>query len=69
MDDRTAFQAGERGVVASSVAAARADGREDVDFASRRAERGKMQLWLTAFTAAAAVAVLVVVSMSVLHAG
>lgn len=56
-------------MVASSVAAARADGREDVDFASRRAERGKMQLWLTAFTAAAAVAVLVVVSMSVLHAG
>lgn len=69
MDDRAAFQAGERGEVASSVAAARADGREDVDFASRRAERGKMQLWLTAFTAAAAVAVLVVVSMSVLRAG
>jgi hypothetical protein len=69
LDDRTPFQSGGRGEVASSLAAARADGREDVGFASRRAERGKMQLWLTTFTAAAAIAILVVVSMSVLHAG
>ena len=42
---------------------------EGVDFASRRAARGKMQLWMTAFTAAAAVAVLIVVFLSVLYGG
>jgi hypothetical protein len=41
---------------------------EGVDFASRQAARGKMQLWVTAFTAAAALLVLAVVSMSALHA-
>jgi hypothetical protein len=43
--------------------------RESVDFALRRAARGKMQLWLTAFTAAAALAVLAVVSVSLTHGG
>jgi hypothetical protein len=41
---------------------------DSVDFASRRAARGKMQLWLTTFTVVAALAVLVVVSVSVFHA-
>jgi hypothetical protein len=45
------------------------EGGEGVDFASRRAARGKMQAWVTAFTAAAALAVLVVVWLSLLHAG
>jgi hypothetical protein len=44
------------------------DLRDGVDFTSRQAERCKMRLWLTACTAAAAVAVLLVVSISVLHA-
>lgn len=43
------------------------DLREGVDFSSRQAERTKMRLWLTACTAAAALAVLLVVSISVLH--
>jgi hypothetical protein len=42
---------------------------KDEDFASPALSRGRMQLWLTAFTAAAALAVLVVVSMAVMHAG
>jgi hypothetical protein len=42
---------------------------ERVDFASRKAARDKMQIWLTAFTALAALAVLIVVSMSLKHAG
>ena len=41
---------------------------DSVDFASRRAARGKMQLWLTTFTVVAALAVLVVVSVSVFYA-
>jgi hypothetical protein len=40
---------------------------DSVDFTSRRTAHGKMQLWLTTFTVAAAAAVLLVVSMSVLH--
>ncbi len=42
---------------------------KDEDFASLAPSRGRMQLWLTGFTVAAAVAVLVVVSMAALHAG
>jgi len=41
---------------------------DSADFALRRAAHGRMQLWLTTFTVAAALAVLVVVSVSVLHA-
>ncbi len=41
---------------------------EDDEFASGTAERSKMQLWLTAVTVVAGLAVLVVVSMAVLHA-
>jgi hypothetical protein len=73
LDDRTALptpKAGDHpGDRRPSRSDERVDGGESVDFASRRAARGKMQLWLTAFTAAAALAVLAVVSMSVLHAG
>jgi hypothetical protein len=73
LDERTALEAPEiaagfRGDEAKPTPAG-SDGGESVDFASRQAERGKMQVWLTAFTAAAALAVLAVVSMSVLHAG
>jgi hypothetical protein len=46
-----------------------ADGGDAVDFASRQAARGKMQLWLTALTAAVALLVLAVVSLSVLRPG
>jgi hypothetical protein len=42
---------------------------EGVDFASREANRGKMQLWMTAFTAMAVIAVVIVVSVSVLYHG
>ena len=73
MDDRSAFSTREAddppSVQRPAGSAERPDIGESVDFASRRAARGKMQLWLTAFTAAAALAVLAVVSMSVLHAG
>jgi len=41
---------------------------DSVDFASHRAARGKMQLWLTTFTVVAALAVLVVVSVTVFYA-
>ena len=41
---------------------------DSLGFASRRAARGKMQLWLTTFTLVAALAVLVVVSFSVFYA-
>lgn len=41
---------------------------DGVDFARRRAARGRMQLWLTTFTVVAALAVLVVVSVSVFYA-
>jgi hypothetical protein len=41
---------------------------DSVDFALRRAARGRMQLWLTTFTVVAALAVLVVVSVSVFYA-
>jgi hypothetical protein len=46
-----------------------ADALDDIDFASRQARRGKMQIWLAAFTAAAAVAVLAVVSLGARHIG
>jgi hypothetical protein len=72
LNERTAFPADEAEEASDVVGLDRQDADSDVvegvDFASRRAERGKMQVWLTAFTAAAAVAVLLVVSMSVLHA-
>ena len=42
---------------------------KDEDFASPTTSRGRMQLWLTAFTAAAVLAVLAVVSMAVMHTG
>ncbi len=45
------------------------DGAEDVDFASSRAARRKMQLWLTVVTTAAAIAILAVVWMSMPRAG
>ena len=41
----------------------------DEDFAAPNASRGRKQLWLTAFTVIAALAVLAVVSMAVLQAG
>ncbi len=44
-----------------------ADALDDIDFASRQARRGKMQIWLAAFTAA--VAVLAVVSLGARHIG
>ena len=68
MDEPTAFPASQAQDASAVLDLDRQDVGEGVDFASRQAERSKMQLWLTAFTAVAAAAVLVVVSMSVLHA-
>jgi hypothetical protein len=72
LDEKAAFQADEAQAASSAsaltvTARSGAEG-ESVDFASRRATLGKMQLWLTTFTALATIAVLVVVSMSVMHA-
>lgn len=59
--------------VTSNLEAERTEGGLDagrgVDFASRRAQRVKARLWLAAVTAAAAVVIVAVVSVSVLHAG
>lgn len=44
-----------------------ADLRDPIDFRSRQAERSKMRIWLAACTIAAALAVLLVVSVSVLR--
>ena len=41
--------------------------REPVDFSRSRVQHGKMRVWLTACTIAAALAVLLVVSVSVLR--
>jgi hypothetical protein len=43
------------------------DNADGAEFASRQAARGKMQMRLTAFTALAALVILLVVSMSVLR--
>jgi hypothetical protein len=71
LDQRTAYSTGETGCASAAGGArvlSRADVRDGVDFASRQAARGKMRLWVAAFTALAAIVVLVVVSVSVLHA-
>jgi hypothetical protein len=52
--------------------AAHADGARMnaiVDFASRRAEQGKKRVWLTAFTATAALVLLAVIWMSLAYGG
>jgi hypothetical protein len=67
LDERTASPASQTEEASVALGLSVQEVGEGVDFASRRAERGKMQVWLTAFTAAAAVAVLAVVSMSVIH--
>jgi hypothetical protein len=62
-DDRLRGSAGRR-----SDALAPEVGKDE-DFASPIASRGRMQLWLTAFTVFAALAVLAVVSMAVMQGG
>jgi hypothetical protein len=51
----------------TAAQAAKQDGGDAVDFASRQAARRKMQLWLAAFTVVAALVVLALVSLSVVH--
>jgi hypothetical protein len=72
LGERAAFSSAEADAARDDPAPVRAlavpDAGEGVDFARRRAARSKAQLWLAAFTAAVALAILVVVSMSVLHA-
>jgi hypothetical protein len=71
LDKRTAYSTSETGDASAAGAGrvlSRADVRDSVDFASRQAARGKTRLWVAAFTGLAAALVLVVVSMSVLHA-
>ena len=70
LDKRTAYATGETDNAPAAGGAGRTvryDVGDRVDFASRQAALGKMRLWVAAFTGLAAVAVVVVVSMSVLH--
>jgi hypothetical protein len=72
LGERAAFSSAEADVARDESAPVRAhvaaDPGDGVDFASRRAARGKARFWLAALTAAVAVAILIVVSVSVLHA-
>ena len=73
MDERTAFPPATTDELGDAPrprgAGQNPDGSDDVDFASSRAAHGKMRLWLTVFTVAAAVAILAMVSICVLHGG